>query len=231
MKPYIFLSENYLKNTVDGNSATIDIRNISEYVPYTVVVYFTDIYGNPTSRTVDTIILKDTNIKNLTLEAKGVGGTYSTLLTLSGNTSSTVIAKAATPALTTSIRITVPDDGENPAEVRAKIGAYGFVCNLLALTDSNYKTVANQGDYRVVSGALVHWADYKKWNGKVKMENVTKEQFDLLTAQADKGEMTVVPYTELEATAIYECGVDREYSYGLDRKTELFNVELEFNEL
>lgn len=231
MKPYIFLSENYLNNTVDGNSATIDIRNISEYVPYSVEVYFTDMYGNPTSRTVDTIILQDTNIVNMTVEAMGAGGTYSTLLTITDNTESMIIAKAATPALTSALRITLPDDGENPAQVRAKIGAYGFVCNLLALTDSNYKIVANQGDYRVVSGALVHWADYKKWNGKVKMENVTKEQFDLLTAQADKGEMTVVPYTDLEATAVYECGVNREYSYGLDRKTELFTLELEFNEL
>ena len=90
MKPYIFLSENYLNNTVDGNSATIDIRNISEYVPYSVEVYFTDMYGNPTSRTVDTIILQDTNIVNMTVEAMGAGGTYSTLLTITDNTESMI---------------------------------------------------------------------------------------------------------------------------------------------
>lgn len=231
MKPYIFLSGNYLTNTVDANNDPIDIRTISgESTPYTVEVSFTDMYGNPTSRTIDTLILQDTNIKNLTLEAKGAGGTYSTLLTLSGNTSSTVIAKAATPALTSGVRITVGTTG-NPEEISAKIGIYGFICNLLALTDSNYKIAANQGDYRVVSGAFVHWADYKKWVAKVKMENVTKAQFDALTAQADIGEMTVIPYTDLEANAIYSCGVNRDYSYELDRKTELFSLELEFNEL
>jgi len=230
MKPYIFLSENYLNNTVDGNNTAIDIRNISEEVPYSVDVYFTDMYGNPESRTIDTLILQDTNIKNLTLEAMGAGGTFSTLLTISGNTESTIIAKAATPAYSQAVRITIPEAG-NPATVSAKIGIYGFICNLLALTDSNYKIEANEGNYRVVSGAYVHWADYKKWVGKVKMENVTKAQFDALTAQADTGEMTVVPYTDLEANAIYECGVNREYSYELDRKTELFSLELEFNEL
>lgn len=230
MKPYIFLTENYLKNTVDDNADAVDLRTIDTPAPYTAQANFIDIYGNEVWRDIDTIILQDTNIVNMSVYIKNTGGTWEKLLDILDNDESTVLKKIESPLTASAIRFEIPEEG-NPAEVRAKIGAYGFVCNLLALTDSNYKIVANQGDYRVVSGALVHWADYKKWNGKVKMENVTKEQFDLLTAQADKGEMTVVPYTELEATAIYECGVDREYSYGLDRKTELFNLELEFNEL
>lgn len=230
MKPYIFLSENYLKNTVDGNGATVEISDINEFVPYTVEVNFADMYGNPITRTIDTLILQDTNIVNMTVETKGAIGNYTTLLTLSGNTESTVILKAASAVTTSGVRITIGETG-NPASVIGKIGLYGFICNLLALTDSSYKIAANQGDYRVVSGNLVHWADYKKWDAKVKMENVTKSQFDALTAQADIGEMTVIPYTDLEATAIYACGVNREYSYELDRKTELFSLELEFNEL
>ena len=63
------------------------------------------------------------------------------------------------------------------------------------------------------------------------MENLTQEQFNILTAQAELGEMTVIPYEDLEADAIYECAVGREYQYELNRKTELFNLELEFNEL
>lgn len=230
MKPYIFLSENYLKNTVDDNADEVDLRTIDTAAPYTGQANFTDLYGNGVARLVDTIILQDTNIANMTVEVKGDGGVFTTLLTLTDNTESTVIIKAPSPINTQSIRITVPEEG-NPATVRAKIGAYGFVCNLLALTDSNYKIAANQGDYRVVSGAYIHWADYKKWVGKVKMQNLPKAQFDALTAQADTGTMTVVPYTDLEATAIYECGVNRDYTYEVDRKTELFTLELELNEL
>lgn len=229
MKPYIFLSENYLHNAQDSNGNAINAIDISTSdLPYTLTVYFADIYGNPTARTIDTLILQDTNIQNLTL-AYEKNGAYTNILTLSNNTASTVLLKAANAVATSSIQITL--GATNPASVAAKLGVYGFVCNLLALTDSNYKIAANQGDYRVVSGDYIHWADYKKWVCKVKMENLPKDQFDALTAQADKGEMTVVPYTELEATAIYECGVNREYSYELDRKTELFSLTLELNEL
>ena len=231
MKPYIFLSGNYLKNTVDNNNEAVDIRTISATVPYTVEVNFTDIYGNSTNRTIDTLILQDTNIKNMTVEYKTGGGTYSTLLTLSGNADSTVLVKAATPALTSAIRITVPNDGTNPATVTAKIGVYGFLCNLFALTDSSYKISANEGSFRTVNGSYIYWADYKKWVGKIKMENLPQEQFNSLTEQADLGEMTVVPYQDLEASEIYECAVSREYSWELDRKTHLFKLDLELNEL
>lgn len=231
MKPYIFLSQNYLNFTQDATANPVDIRTISATTPYTVTVYFVDRYGNPVNRTIDTMILQNTNIKNMTVEYLTGGGTYSNLLTLANNTDSTVLLKAETPALTSSIRISVPDDGTNPANISGTIGIYSFLCNLFALTDSSYKIEANQGSYRVVSGSYIHWADYKKWIGKVKMENVTPEQFNLLTTQADTGEMTVVPYQDVEADAIYECAVSREYSYELERKTGLFKLDLEFNEL
>lgn len=231
MRPYIFLSENYLNFTQDGNADPIDIKAVSTTVPYTQTIYFADRYGNITNRTIDTLILQDTNIKNMTIEAANGGGAYSTLIALSGNTDSTVLVKASAPVTTSSIRITIPDDGINPATVSATMGVYGFICNLFALTDSNYKIAANEGSYRTVDGSYIHWADYKKWVAKIQMENLPKDQFDALTAQADKGEMTVVPYQDLEASEIYDCAVKREYSYELDRKTELFKLELEFNEL
>lgn len=236
MKPYIFLSENYLQYA-EGNNGPIDLRDITVTTPYEQTIYFTDRYGNIVNRTIDTLILQDTNIANMVVEAaveesglEESGDGYSPILTLTNNTASTVILKAAMPVITSSVRIIIPDV-TNPQHVTAKIGLYSFICNLLALTDSNYKHNTNQGGYRTVDGSYIHWSDYKKWVAKVKMENVNKGQFDLLTAQADKGEMTVIPYTDLELQAIYECAVDREYTYGLNRKTELFNLELEFNEL
>lgn len=231
MKPYIFLSQNYLNFTQDSNATTVDIRAISDSAGYTATVYFVDRYGNGINRSIDTVILKDTNIKNMTVEAANSGGAYSTLLTLTDNTDSTVIAKAANAVTTASIRITIPNDGTNPATVTAKMGVYGFICNLFALTDSSYKIDANEGSFRVVNGDYIHWGDYKKWVGKVQMENLPKEQFDALTEQADLGEMTVVPYKDLEADAIYECAVKREYQFEVDRKTKLFKLDLEFNEL
>lgn len=231
MKPYIFLTENYLRNTQDQNSAAIDITTLSNVQPdYEQVIFFADRYGNIVNRTIDTLILTNTNIVNMTVSAN-VGGTYTTAFTVSGNDKSTLIVKLANPVTTSSLKFTIPDDTFNPQYINAQIGVYGFLCNLLALTDSSYKIDANAGGFRVVSGAYIHWADYKKWVAKVKMENLPQSQFDALTQQADLGEMTVIPYEDLQADEIYECAVNREYSYELNRKTELFSLELEFNEL
>lgn len=231
MKPYIFLTENYLRNTQDQNSAAIDITTISNVQPdYEQVIFFADRYGNIVNRTIDTLILTNTNIVNMTVSAN-VGGTYTTAFTVSGNDKSTLIVKLANPVTTSSLKFTIPDDTFNPQYINAQIGVYGFICNLCALTDSSYKIDANAGGFRVVSGAYIHWADYKKWVAKVKMENLPQSQFDALTQQADLGEMTVIPYEDLQADEIYECAVNREYSYELNRKTELFSLELELNEL
>lgn len=231
MKPYIFLSENHLNFTQDSTSAPVNVRTITAQVPYSATIFFTDRYGEVANRSLDTLILQDTNIVNMTVEALDSLGNYTQIFNLQGNGQSTVVLKNETPVNTSSLRFTVPEDTYNPAQITAKMGCYSFICNLWAITDSNYKIEANNGGYRVVSGRYIHWADYKKWSAKVKMDNVTQEQFNLLTEQADKGEMTVLPYHDLEADEIYECAVNREYSWELDRKTGLFKLNLEFNEL
>lgn len=240
MKPYIFLSNNYLKTTVDENAAALDIRELSALTPYEQIIYFTDRYGNVVEREIDTLILRNTNIVNMTVEvvtqeseseSGSESGEGTALFTLSGNTESDVFLKAAEPITASCIRISIPNDGENPATATAQIGVYSFLCNLWALTDSNYKIDANEGAYRVISGAYIHWADYKKWFAKLGIENLPQEQFNLLTEQADTGEMTVIPYQDLAFEEVYECAVKRQYSYELNRKTALFSLELEFNEL
>lgn len=230
MKPYIFLTENYLKRAQDSNSAEIDITSISDPAGYEQTVFFADRYGNVVNRTIDTLTITNTNIVNMTVSASS-GGAYTTIFTVANNNKSTLFIKLENPVTASSLKVTIPDDTHNPATVTAKIGVYGFLCNLLALTDSSYKIEANEGGYRVVSGDYIHWGDYKKWVAKVKMDNLAQGQFELLTQQADLGEMTVIPYEDLFIDEIYNCAVKREYQYNLNRKTELFSLELEFNEL
>lgn len=232
MTPYIFLSENYLRLAQDSNADAVDIRTITnEQPPYEVTIFFSDRYGNIVNRTIDTLVLTNTNIVNMTVQAANGLGVYSDVFTVSGNDQDTIFMKLANTVTTSSLKFTIPDDTFNPSYVNAQIGVYGFICNLWALTDGSYKIDANEGAYRVVSGAYIHWADYKKWVCKLKMENLAQEQFDLLTEQADLGEITVLPYQDLVADEIYECAVKREYSYELDRKTGLFKLDLELNEL
>lgn len=231
MKPYIFLSQNFLKDIVNGNNEIINGVDINiSTLPYTLTIYFTDRYGNAVNRVIDTLIFQNTNINNMTVSAL-VGGTYTNIFSLTGNTQSTVITKNESTTTTSSLQITIPETN-NPATVVGKLGIYGFLCNLCALTDSEYKKDANYGSYRVIDGSYIHYADYNKWVAKIKMENLPQAQFNLLTNQVDEiGEMTVIPYQDLEANGVYECAVNREYSWGLDRKTSLFNLNMEFNEL
>lgn len=231
LKPYIFLSENYLKKAVDSNSDSIDAVKISSNnLPYSLTLFFTDRYGNITNRTIDTLILQDTNINNLTISALN-NGSYTPLFSVAGNTESTIFLKVQNAVQTSSLRIDIPS-ADNPATIKGRFGVYGFICNLCALTDSNYKNEANAGGYRVVNGDYIHYFDYRKWSAKVKMENLAQDQFALLSEQAQNiGEITAIPYKDLFIDAIYECAVNPEISYGLNRKTELFDLELELNEL
>ena len=65
MKPYIFLTENYLKHAIDSNNDAIDAVNLSaDNLPYTLTLFFTDRYGNTVNRSIDTLILQKTNIQN-----------------------------------------------------------------------------------------------------------------------------------------------------------------------
>lgn len=233
MKPYIFLTQNFLGNAQDSNSDVLDLRVITTQAPFTATIFFIDRYGNAINRTLDTLIINDTNIVNMTVEKADGLGNYSTAFTVSGNDKDSLIIQLETPITTSSLRFTVPDDTYNPQSINiGYMGVFNYLCNLLALTDGSFENKANYGSYRLVSGALVHYADYKKWSCKLKMENLPQEQFNLLANQArDVGEITVIPYIDLEAEEIYECAVNREISYAVDRKTELFSLDLELNEL
>lgn len=234
MKPYIFLSQNYLSQAQDGNGDSLDIRTVeNQQVPFEQTLFFADRYGNIVNREIDTLIISGTNIVNMTVEKADGLGNYSTCFEVQGNDKDSLIIKLETPVTTSSLRFTVADDTYNPQIINiGYMGVFKYLCNLCALTDGSFKNEANYGSYRLVSGALVHYADYKKWSCKLKMENLPQEQFNILANQArDVGEITVIPYQDLEAEELYECGVNREISYEVDRKTELFSLDLELNEL
>lgn len=233
--PFIFLTQNFARHIVDGNGAEISasLANIATTdLPYTVTFFFTDKWGQIVNRNIDTLILQDTNIGSIAIEAADNGGNYSTLFAISDNTDSTVLFKADSPVTTSSLRVTIPALG-NPEQVQiGQIGVYGYLLDLFALTDTNYKTETNQGDYRTLSGNIVFYGDYKKWESKIKIENLPQAQFNTINAavQADNI-LTIIPFKDLEPAAIYECYVAPDFSFELDRKTALYSATLEAKEL
>lgn len=233
MKPFIFLSENYLTRAQDSEGAAVDLRTLNAQVPFSQTIFLNDRYGDIVNKKIDTLIINGTNIVNMTVEKADGLGNYTTLFSISGNDKENLILTLPVAVETSSLRFTILDDNYNPENVKIEfMGAFKYLCNLLALTDASFKIEANQGGYRVVNGDFINFADYNKWTNSLKIENLPKEQFDILAQQTrEAGEMTVIPYEELEAEAIYECAVNREISYTVDRKTELFTLDMELNEL
>ena len=231
-QPYIFLSQNYAKYALDEQVNEVSLKNLElGNLPYVAKIYLTDKYGNYINRSIDTLLLEDTNIVNATLEYEQ-NGQYYPWFTLSDNTDTTVLLKNPEPVSACSIRITIPAEG-NPSVVNiGKLGLYKYLCDLCAETDSSFKVDANSGSYRTLSGDVVYYGDYGKWESKIKMANLPKEQFDILTKEIrETTELTIIPFKDFDFSAVYECYVDPEIEYEVNRKTELYELELEAQEL
>lgn len=234
-QPYIFLSQNFSRRVVDSNGVDVSdqLSNIDTVAfPLTITFFFADRWGTITNRKVDTLILRNANVKNITIEAADGAGNYSTLFNVQGNTDTTVMFTADAPVTTSSLRITIPADG-NPQQVQiGQIGFFQHLADLFALTEGSFKRDTHQGSYRTLSGDIVFYGDYDKWEAKIKIENLPQEQFDALNeAITDANELTIIPFKDFEATAIYECYVSPEFSYEVDRKTALYSASLEAKEL
>ena len=231
-EPYIFLSQNYAKYALDEQINEVSFKNLElSGLPRVLTFYLTDKYGNYINRSVDTLLLEDTNIVSATLEYEK-DGQYFPWFTLSGNTDTTVLLKNAEPVSACSIRLTVPAE-QNPSVVTiGKLGLYRYLCDLCAETDSSFKVDANSGSYRTLSGDIVYYGDYGKWQSKIKISNLPKEQFDTLTKEIrETNELTIIPYKDFDFTAVYECYLEPKVEYDVNRKTELYALELEAQEL
>ena len=231
-QPYIFLSQNYAKYALDEQVNEVPLKNLElGNLPYVAKIYLTDKYGNYINRSIDTLLLEDTNIVNATLEYEQ-NGQYYPWFTLSGNTDTTVLLKKPEPVSVCSIRITIPAE-HNPSVVNiGKLGLYKYLCDLCAETDSSFKVDANSGSYRTLSGDVVYYGDYGKWESKIKIGNLPKEQFDLLSREVkDTNELTIIPFKDFDFSAVYECYIDPEIEYEVNRKTELYELKLEAQEL
>ncbi|WP_428044897.1 hypothetical protein [Candidatus Avelusimicrobium fimicolum] len=234
-KPYIFLSQNFSRRVVDGNGNDISgqLNNIDTVaLPLTLTFFLSDRWGTIKNHNLDTLILRDTNLQNISIEAADSAGNYSELFNVQGNTDSTVMFSAPAPVTTSSLRITIPAGG-NPQQVKVgQIGFFNHIAELFALTDGNFKRETNQGSYRTLSGDIVFYGDYQKWEAKIKIENLPQEQFDALNAAImTDNALTVIPFKDFDPTAIYECYVSPEFSYEVDRKTALYSATLEAKEL
>lgn len=231
-EPYIFLSQNYAKYAENETASAASFKNLElSSLPRILTFYLTDKYGNYINRSIDTLLLEDTNIVSATLEYEK-DGQYYPWLTLSGNADTTVLLKAPFPVSACAIRLTIPEEHNPNVVTIGKLGFYKYLCDLCAETDSSFKVDANSGSYRTLSGDIVYYGDYGKWESKIKISNLPKEQFETLSQEVkDTSELTIIPFKDFDFSAVYECYLDPQIEYEVNRKTELYELKLEAQEL
>jgi hypothetical protein len=242
-QPYLFFSKNFLKTTqyADG-TPTSDIAKMydgdrttlwqSSEILVDKTIFFTDDFGNIINRTFDTLIFQNTNISGATIYAADSSGNYYQILQFANNTEKYFIKNLNFPTETSSLRIVIPlPDNSDYAEIgELKVCKYfGDVC---CLTSAKEQHEANAGTFRTTNGRLIHYKDFLKWAAKIDIENLPKDNFfSLKEAIFTDEELIIAPYKDHNIEAIRDCYVDPEFSYQVDRKTELYSLSLEAAEL
>ena len=176
-EPYIFLSQNYAKYAENETASAASFKNLElSSLPRVLTFYLTDKYGNYINRSIDTLLLEDTNIVSATLEYEK-DGQYYPWITLSGNADTTVLLKDPFPVSACAIRLTIPEEHNPDVVTIGKLGFYKYLCDLCAETDSSFKVDANSGSYRTLSGDMSITAIMA--NGKARLKSLTCQRNNL----------------------------------------------------
>ncbi|WP_424244382.1 hypothetical protein Dip510_001652 [Elusimicrobium posterum] len=241
-KPYFFFSKNYLKTSSYANGDdTADLQPLYDNdvntvlqtgeLPYEKTIFFTDNFGNFVNRTFDTLILLNTNVKNLIVSAADTSGVYTPVLYVTENTEKNVFKNIESKITTSSIKINIAASNASYAEI-GELKICNFLVDLCALTKSKEGKDCNAGSFSTTNGRLIHYKDFSKWTNGLEIENLSKADFDVLSSEIEsEEEMIIAPYLDLDIKAIYECYVKPEIKYSVDRKTELYNLSIDTREL
>ena len=237
-QPFIFLKQNYLKQIYgeDGTTALNLAAAINGLqtadLPAEITLYFSDDYGTIINRQIDTLYLKGTNLVNFTVQYADSLAVYHDLFTLTGNTAADVLLKAQTAVNTSSLKIIIPANG-NPAQIALNaIGISEYLIDLCALTNADFNLDCDSGSYRTANGRIIHYANYAKWKSKIKADNLPQAQFNTLKAEIlSTQRLTVIPFKDYDLNAIYDCYINPEISYEVNRKTGLMSLDFEAQEL
>lgn len=241
-KPYLFFSKNYLKTSSYANGDdTADLQLLYDndittvfqtgQLPYEKTIFFTDNFGNVVNRTFDTLILLNTNVKNLIISAADTSGVYTPVLYVTENTEKNVFKNVETKITTSSIKINIASANGSYAEI-GELKICNFLVSLCALTKSKFGKDCNAGSFRTTNGRLIHYKDFSRWTSGLEIENLSKADFDALTSEIEsEEELIIAPYLDFSIKDIYECYINPEIKYSVDRKTKLFNLAMEAGEL
>jgi len=206
----------------------------SDIITETVDVSFKNWQGAATTRSFDRIILLGHNYKAITADyyngSAWVSITEATLTLTSANT----VIEIATPISAARVRVVAATTRTDTGPEKY-LGELKICLNLLslglALTDWQPSGEQKAGAYRLAGGPLVAWKEWTKLSGTLSIENLAKATKDTLLPYIKASAfVTVVFYSDFDASEIYEMSIASAPSWSIDRKAELFALSMELRE-
>lgn len=199
-----------------------------------ITIMFKDESETEISKTFDTFIIQNTNAVGITFEYHN-GSTFVEIpnSAVADNTEENVIVDLASSVSASQIRITLSET--QTADQKKQIGQLRICEHVLdmdtVLSNFNRQNYSKQGHYYLNSGNLFHWKEFEKIKGKLKLSNLTLAKRNaLLDEISDRNGLTIIFYRNFDNNDTYEFAIiGSTYEY-LDRKTQLFELELSLSE-
>ena len=199
-----------------------------------ITIVFKDEAGTETSKTFGTLIIQNTNVEDFTFEYHN-GSTFVEISSsaITSNTDENVIVDFASSVSASQIRITLSDT--MVADNKKQIGQLRVCKHLIdmdtVLTNFNRQNYSKQGHYYLNSGNLFHWKEFEKIKGKLKLSNLTLTKRNTLKEEVSaRNSLTIIFYRDFDDNDIFEFAVIASVYEWLDRKTQLFELELSLSE-
>lgn len=199
----------------------------------TVTVAFKNWQGAAVSRTFDRIAILSHNLKAITAEyyngSAWVAIDEAALTLAAANT----VIEIAVPITAAQVRLNCTT--AQVANAEKHIGELKVCASVVSLgqTLSSWESGGEQkaGAYRLAGGPLVAWREWTKITGTLSLENVAKTTKDaLLPYLRSSGFITLVFHSAFDASEIYEFSIVSAPAWSVDRKAELFALNLELSE-
>lgn len=241
-----FLSFNYLNDKcLFELSEETDGTKLCDFKPYdfkdifsfsgnvgTIVCWFKDKYSDYISRDIDTIIIQNCNIKNMTIKCFSSLGVETLVYTLTNNDEPEVRIyldnRISTSKITFEITDIFEDEDETAYAYIGQLRVCGSIINLQATTLTTVKNSVQDGQIRTYGGRLIKWTDYYKWSATIQIENMTKlDCANLKSFLVADGFVTIIPFPDFEERYVYEVAISiKDFNFDISRWSGLCNLTL-----
>ena len=201
----------------------------------TIEIVFKNWQGAEVTRTIDTLILLNHNIKSGGADSwSGTAWVEIASAAISDNDEDNLIIDLSASVSTSRIRFrlntTMVENAEKViGEVKACLNI--FDGSQLWLSSFARSDVQQAGSYNLAGGSLVQWREYARLNGALDLYDVSKTNRDTLFPYfTANGWLTIALYYDHDPSAVYEVAIVSAPNEMIDRKTELYSLSMEVKE-